>query len=196
MAQFLMEKARTTGAPQEIGPLNPYARRIVHLTVAEDTLLTSESIGDAFLKTVVISQKTIARDRRVRHVLDDDTIVAIATPPGRGGIGVVRLVGPRRAARSAPRCIDRARAARRRATRRSRAIVDPGLRSRQARRRGAAVDQVVVTWFAAPHSYTGEDVVEISGHGSPVLLRRIVELRDRAPARGWPSPASSRCART
>ena len=57
MAQFLMEKAKTSGSPQEIGPLNPYARRIVHLTVAEDTALTSESIGDAFLKTVVISRK-------------------------------------------------------------------------------------------------------------------------------------------
>lgn len=57
MAKFLMEKAKTTGAPQEIGPLNPYARRIVHLVVAEDTTVTSESIGDAFLKTVVISRK-------------------------------------------------------------------------------------------------------------------------------------------
>ena len=53
-----MERARTTGTPQEIGPLNPYARRIVHLTVAEDDGVTSESIGDAFLKTVVISRKT------------------------------------------------------------------------------------------------------------------------------------------
>jgi spoIIIJ-associated protein len=58
MAQFLMEKVKTGGAPQEIGPLNPYARRIVHLTVAEDTALTSESVGDAFLKSVVISRKT------------------------------------------------------------------------------------------------------------------------------------------
>ena len=57
MAQFLMEKARTSGSAQEIGPLNPYARRIVHLTVAEDAAVTSESIGDAFLKTVVISRK-------------------------------------------------------------------------------------------------------------------------------------------
>lgn len=46
-----------------------------------------------------------------------------------------------------------------------------------------AVDEVVVTWFAAPHSYTGEDVVEISGHGSPVLLERIVELCIGAGAR-------------
>ena len=57
MALFLMEKARTTGVPQEMDPLNPYARRIVHLTVAEDSSLTSESIGDAFLKSVVISRK-------------------------------------------------------------------------------------------------------------------------------------------
>jgi spoIIIJ-associated protein len=57
MAIFLMEKVRTTGRLQEIGPLNPYARRIVHLTVAEDETLTSESVGDAFLKSVVISRK-------------------------------------------------------------------------------------------------------------------------------------------
>lgn len=57
MARFLMDKARTTGVPQEIGPLNPYARRIVHMEVAEDTALTTESIGDAFLKSVVISRK-------------------------------------------------------------------------------------------------------------------------------------------
>lgn len=55
MAKFLVEKVKTTGVPQEIGPLNPYARRIVHLTVAEDGSVASESIGDAFLKTVIIS---------------------------------------------------------------------------------------------------------------------------------------------
>jgi spoIIIJ-associated protein len=57
MARLLMEKAKATGTPQEIGPLNPYARRIVHLAVAEDPALASESIGDAFLKSVVISPK-------------------------------------------------------------------------------------------------------------------------------------------
>jgi spoIIIJ-associated protein len=55
MARFVMEKAKTSGTPQEMGPLNPYARRLVHLTVAEDAQMTSESIGDAFLKTVIIS---------------------------------------------------------------------------------------------------------------------------------------------
>lgn len=57
MAQAMMEKVRATGELQLIGPLNPYARRIVHLTVAEDAALTSESSGDAFLKTVAISRK-------------------------------------------------------------------------------------------------------------------------------------------
>lgn len=55
MARFLMEKAKSSHTPQEMGPLNPYARRLVHLTVAEDPQMSSESIGDAFLKTVIIS---------------------------------------------------------------------------------------------------------------------------------------------
>jgi spoIIIJ-associated protein len=57
MARFVMEKARTSGTPQEMGPLNPYSRRLVHLTVAEDPEMTSESIGDAYLKTVIISAR-------------------------------------------------------------------------------------------------------------------------------------------
>ena len=56
-ARSLMAKVKAAGTPQEIGPLNPYARRLVHLAVAEDDTLSSESIGDAFLKTVVISTK-------------------------------------------------------------------------------------------------------------------------------------------
>jgi spoIIIJ-associated protein len=55
MAKFMMEKAKSTGVAQEMGPLNPYARRLVHLAVAEDPQLSSESIGDAFMKTVIIS---------------------------------------------------------------------------------------------------------------------------------------------
>ena len=54
-AKTLAELARTSGVPQEMGPLNPYARRLVHLTVADVPGMSSESIGDAFLKTVVIS---------------------------------------------------------------------------------------------------------------------------------------------
>jgi spoIIIJ-associated protein len=57
MAVFLGGKAKSTGLAQEIGPLNPYERRIVHLAIAEIEGLTSESIGDAFEKTVIISVK-------------------------------------------------------------------------------------------------------------------------------------------
>ena len=58
MAKFVAEKARTSGIPQEMGPLNPYERRIVHLAIAEDPGASSESIGDAFMKTVIISAKS------------------------------------------------------------------------------------------------------------------------------------------
>jgi spoIIIJ-associated protein len=55
MARYMAEKARSSGMPQELGPLNPYDRRIVHLAIAEDPTVSSESIGDAFMKTVIIS---------------------------------------------------------------------------------------------------------------------------------------------
>ena len=109
----------------------------------------------------------------------DDTIVAIATPSGRGGIGIVRLSGPD-----------------------ARAIAFPMLRLKHELEAGRAVfgelvepctgpencpipterssadriDEVVVTYFAKPHSYTTDDMVEISAHGSPTVLRHIVEL--------------------
>ena len=57
MARFIADKARSSGMAQEMGPLNPYERRIVHLAIAEDPTVTSESIGDAFMKTVIISTK-------------------------------------------------------------------------------------------------------------------------------------------
>ena len=57
MALFMAGKARSSGMPQEMGPLNPYERRIVHLAIAENPDVTSESIGDAFEKTVIISVK-------------------------------------------------------------------------------------------------------------------------------------------
>jgi len=58
IARDLMQKAKDSGVPQEMGPLNPYARRQVHLTVAEDPLMSSDSIGDSFLKTIVISRRS------------------------------------------------------------------------------------------------------------------------------------------
>ena len=56
-ARVLMDKVKTTGSPEEMGPLNPYARRLVHLTVSEDAALASASLGDSFLKVIVISKK-------------------------------------------------------------------------------------------------------------------------------------------
>jgi tRNA modification GTPase len=92
----------------------------------------------------------------------DDTIVAIATPPGRGGIGVVRISGVR-APGIATRLTRRERFEPRHAT------LTPVLAAD-----GSPIDQAIVTLFAAPHSYTGEDVVEISAHGSPIVLEAIV----------------------
>jgi spoIIIJ-associated protein len=57
MARFMAEKAKSSGIAQEMGPMNPYERRIVHLAVAEDPSVSSESIGDAFMKTVIISSR-------------------------------------------------------------------------------------------------------------------------------------------
>ncbi|AGA35432.1 GTPase and tRNA-U34 5-formylation enzyme TrmE [Thioalkalivibrio nitratireducens DSM 14787] len=89
-----------------------------------------------------------------------DTIVAVATPPGVGGIGVLRLSGPR------------ARVV-------AEAIAGPRLPVRCASHRrlrtadGAVVDDGLVLFFPEPASYTGEDVVELQGHGSPVLLQQL-----------------------
>ena len=104
----------------------------------------------------------------------DDTIVALATPPGSGGIGVVRLSGP--GARSIAGAMLGAGAPLepRRASLRRIADATEG---------GRSVDRVVATYFPRPGSYTGEDVVELSGHGSAVLLRRIVSIAVDAGAR-------------
>ena len=116
----------------------------------------------------------------------DDTIVAIATPPGRGGIGVVRLSGPLAREITAP--LLRLR----HALEPGRAVfgefIDSGSEAATlGQPAGAAVparmDEVVVTFFAKPHSYTTDDVIEISAHGSPVVLRHIVELCVAAGAR-------------
>jgi tRNA modification GTPase len=97
----------------------------------------------------------------------DDTIVAIATPPGRGGIGVVRISGPKALAVAASIVTRHAPLEPRQATL-TRVRVAASTSS------ASAVDTVVVTSFPAPHSYTGQDVVEISAHGSPVVLRAVV----------------------
>jgi tRNA modification GTPase len=97
-------------------------------------------------------------------VLEEDTIVAVSTPPGRGGIGVVRISGTR-----------------------ALEVVGPLLQLRRPLAAGRArfgfvidvvtnetLDEAVATYFAGPHSYTGEDVVEVAVHGSPALLEHVV----------------------
>jgi tRNA modification GTPase len=103
----------------------------------------------------------------------DDTIVAIATPPGRGGIGVVRLSGG--AAREIASSLLRLRHPLEPGRAVFTELIDPG--------NGERIDEAVVTFFAQPHSYTTDDVVEISAHGSPVVLRHIVELATASGAR-------------
>src|SRR5262245_19976818 len=102
-------------------------------------------------------------------MLSEDTISAISTPPGRGGIGVVRLSGPGsleiaasifRSQSGAPIGEpNRAQFGR---------VIDPG--------NNEVIDEAVLTHFKVPHSHTGEDVVEISCHGSPIILGRVLQL--------------------
>jgi tRNA modification GTPase len=124
----------------------------------------------------------------------DDTIVAIATPPGRGGIGVVRLAGPQAVEIARPMLrlkhpLEPGQAI-------FGELVEPG-QTAEFHSAGPAVplvrpappqhssriDEVVVTYFVKPHSYTTDDIVEISAHGSPVVLEHVVELSMAAGAR-------------
>jgi len=120
----------------------------------------------------------------------DDTIVAIATPPGRGGIGVVRIAGPQAVEIAATmlrlkREMEPGRAVfgeliePESVTAGAELLKIPPTPHEAARR----IDEVVVTYFAGPHSYTTDDIVEIAAHGSPVVLRHIVEMCVAAGAR-------------
>ncbi|HEX4154556.1 MAG TPA: tRNA uridine-5-carboxymethylaminomethyl(34) synthesis GTPase MnmE [Acidobacteriaceae bacterium] len=100
-------------------------------------------------------------------VSETDTIVAIATPPGRGGLGIVRLSGPHAwhiatqlVRLDTPLQAGRARVA---------GVRDPADPAR------TPIDQAVVTAFQAPHSYTGENIVEIAAHGSPIVLEALLQ---------------------
>ena len=104
-----------------------------------------------------------------------ETIAAISTPPGRGGIGIVRVSGPEAVSIAAQlvrlgRPLDHGRAR----------LADVLDAEGDAAER---IDEAVVTYFAAPNSYTGDDLVEVAAHGSPVvldlLLRRAMELGAR-----------------
>lgn len=95
-----------------------------------------------------------------------DTIAAVATPPGRGGIGIVRLSGPDAVSIASQLVRPRRRLEPGRAVLAS--VIDP------AHPNGDAIDEAVATSFVSPHSYTGENVVEIAAHGSPVVLDALL----------------------
>ena len=103
-------------------------------------------------------------------MIDTDTIAAIATPPGRGGIGIVRISGPSAVdiARNMLGVLPQPRIAQCTTFRDAQVCV---------------IDVGLALYFAAPHSFTGEDVLELQGHGGPVvmdrLLKRVVELGAR-----------------
>src|SRR5512133_1752527 len=103
-------------------------------------------------------------------VLENDTIAAIATPPGRGGIGVIRVSG-RNVQAIAHALLGHLPAPRRAGLHR----FDDGS--------GAPIDTGLALYFAAPNSFTGEDVLELHGHGGPVvmdmLLQRVLQLGAR-----------------
>jgi tRNA modification GTPase len=95
-----------------------------------------------------------------------DTIVALSTAPGRSAIAVIRISGPRTTEIVKTLVGD------------PELSLEPGrvvVRNLRPAGEAVALDQVVLSYFAAPHSYTGEDVVEISCHGSPVILRQVID---------------------
>jgi tRNA modification GTPase len=107
----------------------------------------------------------------------DDTIVAIATPAGRGGVGVVRLAGPEAKTIASPMLRLKSELKPGHAV--FAELVEPTKEDRGGGDDSPAhpkIDEVVVTYFAKPHSYTTDDIIEISAHGSPVVLGHIVEL--------------------
>ncbi|MGB9180523.1 MAG: tRNA uridine-5-carboxymethylaminomethyl(34) synthesis GTPase MnmE [Pyrinomonadaceae bacterium] len=103
-----------------------------------------------------------------------DTIVALSTPPGRSGIGVIRLSGPHSLEITRLLIHDHEFTPQpNHATLKK--ICDP--------ESGETLDHALITYFKSPHSFTGEDVVEFSCHGSPVLLRYLLDLLLRLDAR-------------
>src|ERR1035438_8826873 len=111
-----------------------------------------------------------------------DTIAAVSTPTGRGGIGIVRLSGPD-ATGIATQLVRLRQVLEHGRARLADVLDDEGEKDQAVRGNSGRIDEAVVTFFKAPHSYTAEDVVEIAAHGSPVvldlLLRRALDLGAR-----------------
>jgi tRNA modification GTPase len=109
---------------------------------------------------------------------DTDTIAAVSTPRGEGGIGVIRISGPN-ALPIAERLFHPSRRRRYR-PQRSHMLTHGVIRSPET---GHVVDEALVAYFRAPNTYTGEEMIEIHGHGGTLVLNRILELVCDAGAR-------------
>lgn len=96
-----------------------------------------------------------------------NTIVALATPTGRSGIGVIRLSGKGSIAICRLLLADSEFSPKPR-TAHLKQLYDPATSD--------VIDEAIITYFQAPHSFTGEDVIEIACHGSPVLLRQVIDI--------------------
>src|SRR3984957_5313756 len=190
-AETAAERVRGTSQPYSFAPMSSRERRMLHLAFRDYADLETESSGEGLRRFEVVYPKGAVRpkpsggassglrpSRRMYfrafargsmqpdpHIhYKNETIVAIATPPGRGGIGIVRLSGP-----DAIRCAEpmlRLRNPLAHAQARFADVLDLDTQEK--------LDEAVVTFFAEPHSYTGEDVVEVAAHGSPVVLDTLV----------------------
>ena len=109
----------------------------------------------------------------------DDTIVALATPPGVGAIGVVRLSG-----KNAFAIIDQLFPSKDLTDQPSHSLHVGFIHDEEK-----ILDEVVVSIYKNPRSYTGEDLVEISGHGSPYVLQQIIDACIKN-GQDWQSPGN------
>ena len=199
MAKFLAGKVKEIGARSADGPAQslraPHRahgrRRSARRDDRKRRRRVLEDRSDLLTEVAArrrgLESRALAAGRRGRCRFQRRTPSSlIATPPGRGGIGVVRLSGPGALAIAA-----------RLITHRRRARAAPRDADEDCRTRLPATSSITwsATYFPAPASYTGDDVVELSAHGSPVILSAIVAAAIAARARGSRSRASSRCAR-
>jgi tRNA modification GTPase len=153
---------------------SPEASRSACLSVMQAA--RADTSADASLETSDVASVDTTIGTSIDTAIDTsvdpsvDTIVALATPPGVGGIGIIRLSGPT-AARIAQDLVGPLGAPRLAAYRTFRGVD------------GQPIDHGIVLYFPAPASYTGEEVVELQGHGSPVALEQLIAAAVQSGAR-------------
>ncbi len=187
LAMRLGEKVKKTKKPVTVGHMNAHDRRVIHMAMQNDASLTTKSRGEGEYRKILI----LPARRGVRitprpegkpieggpdPMTFRDTIAAIATPPGVGGVGLIRVSGPS------------AEGIARRLFRPSRplaAFLSHHLYHGEivAPDTGTTLDDVLTAFMKGPHTYTGEDTLEISCHGGPLILRTVLDEIFKAGAR-------------